>query len=102
MQREYVAPRSDIERKLSAIFSEFLHLDKVGIFDNFFDLGGHSMLAMQVASKISEEFQLEIPLKLFFEKPNINDLALEIVKMQVEDIDQDTLRQLLNEITSKS
>ncbi|MDP4195849.1 MAG: amino acid adenylation domain-containing protein [Bacteroidota bacterium] len=102
VQREYVAPRSDIERKLSAIFSEFLHLDKVGIFDNFFDLGGHSMLAMQVTSKISEQFQLEVPLKLFFEKPNVNDLALEIVKMQAEDIDQDTLRQLLNEIASKS
>jgi hypothetical protein len=47
----------------------------VGIHDNFFDLGGHSLLTTQLASRLRDAFQLEVPLQAFFEEPTVAGLA---------------------------
>ncbi len=75
---KYVPPKTETEVKLSAIVANLLRLEKVGLEDNFFDLGGHSLLATQFVSKIKEEFKIEIPLRMIFEKPIIIDLARHI------------------------
>jgi acyl carrier protein len=52
-----------------------LDIEKVGVQDNFFDIGGHSLMATQLISKIREIFQCEIPLRDIFDEPNIENLA---------------------------
>ena len=59
----FVAPRIPAEERLVAIWRELLHVDQIGIYDNFFDLGGHSLLLTQLASRIRQIFQVEIPLR---------------------------------------
>jgi acyl transferase domain-containing protein/acyl carrier protein len=72
----FVAPRSDIERKISALWCDLLGLEQVGIHDNFFtELGGHSLLATQLVSRVRETFNLECPVRLLFESPTIAELA---------------------------
>jgi amino acid adenylation domain-containing protein len=71
----YVAPRSSWETMLAEIWCNVLGLKQVGVFDNFFDLGGHSLLATQVVSRIRSVFQVEMPLRTFFERPTVDGLA---------------------------
>ncbi|WP_445241919.1 phosphopantetheine-binding protein [Microcoleus vaginatus] len=63
---------------LAEIWAELLGLEKVGIYDNFFDLGGHSLLITQLLAKVRDSFQKELPLRRFFEAPNIAALAKNI------------------------
>ncbi|WP_205195787.1 non-ribosomal peptide synthetase [Chitinophaga sp. Cy-1792] len=76
----YVAPRTEVEEQLVAIWSEVLEAgkDKIGIKDSFFDLGGHSLKAIRIVLRIHEQFNVEIDLTNFFLEPNIEALAEEI------------------------
>ncbi|MGB9179573.1 MAG: amino acid adenylation domain-containing protein [Pyrinomonadaceae bacterium] len=74
-EQAYVAPRTPTEEVLVAVWSEVLGLEQVGAYDNFFELGGHSLLATQVISRIREVFQIEFPLRSFFEAPTLAELA---------------------------
>jgi amino acid adenylation domain-containing protein len=71
----YVAPRTPIEELLSLIWCEVLHLDRIGIHDNFFDLGGHSLVATRVRARIAAAFDLEISLARVFQTPTVEGLA---------------------------
>jgi acyl carrier protein len=71
----YVAPQTDIERAIATIWQEMLHLDRVGIHDNFFDLGGHSLLIVQLYSKLQGVFKRTISITDIFKYPTINSLA---------------------------
>ncbi|MFY0631879.1 MAG: amino acid adenylation domain-containing protein, partial [Flavobacteriaceae bacterium] len=68
---EYVAPETDLEHKLVAIWMELLGLDRVGVKDDFFSLGGHSLLAIRLASSIRNVFGVEFPVKMIFTHPTI-------------------------------
>jgi amino acid adenylation domain-containing protein/thioester reductase-like protein len=70
-----VEPRTSLEAELARIWSEVLKVEKVGIDDNFFDLGGHSFLAVQLASRMRESAGIELPLLRLFENPTIAGLA---------------------------
>ncbi len=67
----YVAPRTEIERRLAAIWQEVLEREQVGVQENFFEIGGHSLLATQVVSRINQRFSVELSLQQFFEMPTI-------------------------------
>jgi len=82
---EFIAPRNQTEELLAGIWREILKQETIGVTDNFFDLGGHSLMATQVTSRIREAFNVELPLQDFFEKPHISDLALKIEQLQLED-----------------
>jgi amino acid adenylation domain-containing protein len=71
----YVAPRDDLETALAQIWMEVLNVDRVGVHDNFFRLGGHSLIATQMVARISDAFQIELPLQRMFEAPTIEQLA---------------------------
>ncbi|HEY0737635.1 MAG TPA: amino acid adenylation domain-containing protein, partial [Herpetosiphonaceae bacterium] len=71
----FVAPRTADEEIVAQIWAEVLHLDRVGILDNFFVLGGHSLMATQVISKLRAAFQIELPLRVLFEVPTIAGLC---------------------------
>ncbi|SMC29904.1 amino acid adenylation domain-containing protein, partial [Andreprevotia lacus DSM 23236] len=78
----YVAPRTETEAKLAAIWAEVLKLDRVGVDDNFFALGGHSLLATQIMSRTRREFGVDIPLAVIFETPTVAALAQRYDELQ--------------------
>ncbi|MFE1744013.1 amino acid adenylation domain-containing protein [Coleofasciculus sp. H7-2] len=78
----FVAPRNGVEEVLAGIWIQLLKLEKVGIYDNFFDLGGHSLLIPQLLAKMRETFQIELSLRDFFDAPTIADLARSIEMKQ--------------------
>jgi len=98
----YVAPRTPTEESLARIWAEVLGIDQVGIHHSFFELGGFSLLAIEVVSRVREAFQVELPLRELFAAPTIADLAVLITQKQAEQIDTDTLEQLLTELEQLS
>lgn len=79
-----VLPRTPTESALALIWEELLELDSVGVYDNFFEKGGHSLLAVQLSSRIKETFRVELPLRYIFEAPTIDKLGYAIVREQAE------------------
>jgi amino acid adenylation domain-containing protein len=71
-------PRTDLEREIATVWMEILHLDRVGVQDNFFERGGHSLLGVQVMVKIRERLGVELSLGALFEAPTIEQLATRI------------------------
>ena len=78
----FVAPRNAEERQLAKIWSGILGLDRIGVGDDFFRIGGHSLSATQVVSRISKEFGIEVPLADLFDDPTIEGLARSIAQAQ--------------------
>ena len=73
-----VAPETQTEERLAAIWRTLLRVEEVGITDNFFELGGHSLMAMQVMARIRKEFEVEVPIRSLFEDPTVKGLAEEV------------------------
>jgi amino acid adenylation domain-containing protein len=71
----YVAPRNAAERAVAAIWRELLHLDRIGIHDDFFQLGGHSLLAAQALARLRANLGVEIPPAELFRRPTVARLA---------------------------
>ncbi len=83
----YVAPRTLAEEVLAELFGKVLGLERVGIHDNFFELGGHSLLATQLAIRARDAFQIELPLRAFFETPSIAGLAVAVEEALIEKLE---------------
>ena len=75
IRRGFLAPRNEIEHKLTVIFQEVLGIDNVGITDNFFELGGHSLMVAQVLNKTHQKLAMQISFKDFFAYPTIEGIA---------------------------
>ena len=71
----FVIPRNDLERTLAGIWAEVLQIDEVGIDDNIFDLGGHSLTAARILSRVLDRYRVEVSLKSLFESPTPSGLA---------------------------
>ena len=76
--KAHVAPQTPTEEVVAGIWTEVLRRDRISIHDNFFDLGGHSLMATQIVSRIREKFQVELAMRILFEQPTIRGLALAI------------------------
>ncbi|NIM12912.1 MAG: amino acid adenylation domain-containing protein [Candidatus Aminicenantes bacterium] len=72
--REYAAPESDLEKKMTAIWQQVLGVEKVGIDDNFFDLGGNSFYIIRLASQLKQEFKRDFPVVTLFRYPTVRSL----------------------------
>ena len=75
LEKVFVAPRTSTQSILVEIWAELLNLERVGIHDNFFDLGGDSLLAVRLMSQIYDRFERELPLSLLFLNPTVEALA---------------------------
>ncbi|EMJ6443689.1 MULTISPECIES: non-ribosomal peptide synthetase [Bacillus] len=76
---KYVPPRNDVEDTVASIMAEVMNVDQVGIFDNFFDLGGESLTALQVIARIRKALQIELPLRSLFASPTVAELSKAIM-----------------------
>ncbi|HKP51511.1 MAG TPA: amino acid adenylation domain-containing protein [Chloroflexia bacterium] len=79
---EYVAPRNPVEETVAAIWVSVLGIERVGVHDSFFEVGGHSLAATQVVSRVREALRVELPLRRLFETPTIEGLAEAITEIQ--------------------
>ncbi len=82
---EFVAPRNSTEEALAEIWQEVLGLPRVGIHDNFFRLGGHSLNATQIVSRIRNDLRIEMPLLRIFEVPTVAGLASSVSAAQMNE-----------------
>jgi len=82
LQNAYAAPQNELERAIADVWREVLGIDQVGIHDNFFNLGGHSLMALQVLSRLRRAFQAEVSVRVFFETPTVAGLAEAIEKLK--------------------
>jgi len=74
-EREFVAPRTFVEEQMAVIWNEILGLEKIGVHDNFFDIGGDSLNAVQLFCGVEESFGKKLPLATLFRAPTIAQLA---------------------------
>jgi amino acid adenylation domain-containing protein/FkbH-like protein len=73
--RDYIEPRTHIERQLAQIWAHTFGLEQVGALDNFFDLGGHSLLAVKLTGAINRTLGVNLPLNALFQYPTVEQLA---------------------------
>jgi acyl carrier protein len=74
-ERKIVPPRTPLEHEVAEIWRELLEIEQLSIHDNFFQLGGHSLMLTRLASRIRKTFQIEIPLQSLFLAPTIAEIA---------------------------
>jgi amino acid adenylation domain-containing protein len=86
----FVPPRTPTEKAIAEVWMESLKLQQIGVHDNFFDLGGHSIKAMNSASKISAKMNLDCPVKLLFLHPTIAELATVLERSRIENAPAET------------
>jgi acyl-coenzyme A synthetase/AMP-(fatty) acid ligase len=72
---KYEAPQGEVEQMLAGIWAEVLGIEQVGRNDNFFEVGGHSLAILQVQQKLQQILSISLPLRLYFEKPLLADIA---------------------------
>jgi amino acid adenylation domain-containing protein len=77
----YVAPRTAVEKQMVSILAELLGMERVGVNDNFFFLGGHSLLGTQLIARARDSFGIELPLRTVFDWPTAAELSVEIERM---------------------
>jgi acyl carrier protein len=75
MSSPYVAPRTDEERRLAEIWAEVLQVERVGILDDFFDLGGDSLMMTQVLRRMQDELGIDLTIRAIFDAPTVQALA---------------------------
>jgi acyl transferase domain-containing protein/thioesterase domain-containing protein/acyl carrier protein len=85
----YVEPRNDIEKRLVTFWQDLLGVSRVGVEDSFFDLGGHSLIAVRLFAMVKKAFRVEFPISILFEAPTIAACA-RLIAEQVGDTTDDT------------
>lgn len=75
LENDYIAPRNDVERTLAGYWSELLGVEKIGVSDNFFDVGGHSLIAVRLFRMIHKTYGIDLPISVLFQAPTIAECA---------------------------
>jgi acyl carrier protein len=94
----FLAPRTPTEKSLASIWTKLLGINRVGVNDNYFELGGDSLLATQLVSQVRSMFEVELPLVELFRHPTLAELAASIEEAiieQMEEISEEEAEQLL-------
>jgi thioester reductase-like protein len=81
----YVAPRTELEKQIADLWQEMLGINKVGVLDNFFSIGGNSILATQLLIRFDKFFKVQLPVRIFFENSTVEKLAKYVAALQKEE-----------------
>mgnify|MGYP000020163943 CR=1 FL=1 len=98
----YVAPTTQTEQEIVEIWQTVMGLDKVGIHDNFFDLGGHSLHATRVLARLRNDLNVEVPLRTMFTTPTVAGLSAAVTELLAVAEDDGDLEAMLSEIEDLS
>ena len=91
----YTPPATPVEEMLAEVWAATLHLERVGTRDNFFKVGGHSLLGTLLISRIRDTFQVELPLLTLFERPTIAGLSEVIEQELIKQVDVGLMAEML-------
>lgn len=94
----FIAPRSTLEEAVAGILCELLNLDRISVVENFFMLGGHSLLGLQVIARLRDTFSVELPLRTLFDAPTAAGLAAEVetlILARLDTMTEEEIAQLL-------
>jgi acyl carrier protein len=94
----YEAPLTPIEETLATIWMQVLHVERVSRHDNFFALGGQSLLATQIISHVRRDLQTEMPLRTLFAAPTIASFAEAIIQQELAEAENEDLLQILAQL----
>ena len=98
----FVVPRTPVEQVLAHIWGDVLSLSRVGIHDHFIELGGYSLLATEIAARVINTFQVELPQQSLFDVPTVADMAVLVTQSLAEKSEQDDFVHMLNELEALS
>ncbi len=76
LDADFIAPRSPLEKQLAEIWSNVLRIDRVGIHDNFFEIGGYSLLAVKVVTEINKLLNIDLPFGAMYQSPTVEELGI--------------------------
>jgi amino acid adenylation domain-containing protein len=96
------APRTPVEQELAALWREVLGVEMVGIDDDFFALGGHSLMATQLVSRINAAYAIDLPLRRVLEAPTVAELAIAVATRQAEEQEEGELAHVLAQLEGLS
>jgi acyl transferase domain-containing protein/acyl carrier protein len=99
-RKDYVSPSTPLEQTIADLWQELFGVESVGVHDNFFDLGGNSLLGIQLMSRLRKTFLLELPMNNLYESPTVAGLAAAVAQVQVQEKEREELELLLKEIES--
>ncbi|MGD8909357.1 MAG: LLM class flavin-dependent oxidoreductase, partial [Chromatiales bacterium] len=99
---DYIAPRDALEEAVTDIWREVLLVQQIGMQDNFFDLGGHSLTAAQLIARLRATFGVELPLRTLFEASTVEQVAARLRQQQTEAGSVDEIAELVREIYALS
>ncbi len=71
----FVAPRNQFEQNVAAVWQQVLGIEQIGVYDSFFDLGGHSLLITQLTNKLHRTYQVELSIRSLFDNPTVAGMA---------------------------
>jgi len=94
----FVAPETSVEKLLAKIWTEVLSIDQIGVHDNFFDLGGHSLTATRVISQVIKQLRLQLPLQSLFQSPTVAEMAAIVAQNQANRASDAELTRMLQEV----
>jgi acyl carrier protein len=94
----YVEPGNEIEQTIASIWQESFGITQVGVEDNFFDLDGNSLLAIQIVTRLRRAFDIELPMTSLFDAPTVSKLARKVKELKSEPAPVSQLEKLLSEI----
>jgi amino acid adenylation domain-containing protein len=97
-EAEYVAPRDELEEELTQLWAELLGIDRVGIEDDFFALGGHSLMATQVIARLRRTRGVDVPFQALFATPTVVGLAEAIRELQDASAEEEEVDTVLAEL----
>jgi aryl carrier-like protein len=95
---EPVAPRTSVERLLAGFFADLLGVGQIGVHDDFFALGGHSLQGMRLIAKIREAFGIDVKVRTLFESPTVAGLAVAIADELIELVDDEIVTAALESV----
>jgi len=98
----FIEPRTTVEEVLAAMWADVLKQERVGVEDNFFALGGHSLAAMQVMSRVRNTFHVELPLRAVFEATTVALLAEAIAQHEPQPGQSERIARVLKKLQSMS
>jgi acyl carrier protein len=101
----FIAPGTPAETRLASIWTKLLGINRIGINDSYFELGGDSLLATQLLSQVRSVFEVELPLVELFRHPTLAELAAlieEVMIEQMDDISDEEAEQLLRNTANGS
>jgi acyl carrier protein len=85
----YEPPRNETEEDIAVIWQDLLGFEQIGIHDRFLDLGGNSLIGIQLVSRLRERFDVDLPSKIFFDAPTVAEMAVAVELTIIEEIEQE-------------